>query len=108
MLDNIAQIKKQAIKNPPKRGVYTRFFRNVRGLSDAEVERLCNVNYESEVAFVATTGGREAEEIVGQSCYFINPTSNLADTAYMVHPEWQGSGLGSALQRCMMARAARV
>jgi RimJ/RimL family protein N-acetyltransferase len=85
--------------------VYTRFFRNVRGLSDAEVERLCNVNYENEVAFVATTGGREAEEIVAQSCYFINPTSNLADTAYMVHPEWQGSGLGSALQSCMMEHA---
>lgn len=85
--------------------VYTRFFRSVRGLSDAEVERLCNVNYENEVAFVATTGGREAEEIVAQSCYFINPTSNLADTAYMVHPEWQGSGLGSALQNCMMEHA---
>ncbi|TXH88291.1 MAG: GNAT family N-acetyltransferase [Rhodoferax sp.] len=85
--------------------VYTRFFRSVRGLSDAEVERLCNVNYENEVAFVATTGEREAEQIVAQSCYFINPTSNLADTAYMVHPEWQGSGLGSALQACMVAHA---
>ncbi|MDT8992369.1 GNAT family N-acetyltransferase [Curvibacter sp. APW13] len=85
--------------------VYTRFFRSIRGLSDAEVERLCNVNYESEVAFVATTGEREAEQIVAQSCYFINPTSNLADTAYMVHPEWQGSGLGSALQACMVAHA---
>lgn len=85
--------------------VYTRFFRNVRGLSDAEVERLCNVNYENEVAFVATTGARGEEEIVAQSCYFINPTSNLADTAYMVHPAWQGSGLGSALQACMVAHA---
>ena len=85
--------------------VYTRFFRSVRALSDAEVERLCNVNYENEVAFVAVTGEREAEEIVGQSCYFINPTSNLADTAYMVHPGWQGSGLGSALQACMVAHA---
>lgn len=85
--------------------VYTRFFRSVRGLSDAEVERLCNVNYENEVAFVATTGDREAEEIVAQSCYFINPTTNLADTAYMVHPEWQGSGLGSALQACMVEHA---
>ena len=85
--------------------VYTRFFRHVRALSNAEVQRLCNVNYENEVAFVATTGSREDSLIVGQSCYFLNPTTNLADTAFMVHPEWQGCGLGTALQNCMVQHA---
>ncbi len=85
--------------------VYTRFFRHVRGLSNQEVQRLCNVNYENEVAFVAVAGPREAAEIVAQACYFINPTTNLADTAFMVHPDWQGSGLGTALQNCMAAHA---
>ena len=42
---------------------------------------------------------------MGQSCYFINPTTNLADTAYMVHPDWQGCGLGGALQNCMARHA---
>lgn len=87
--------------------VFTRFFRNVRGLSDAEVQRLCNVNYEHEVAFVATSGAREVASIVAQSCYFIDPTTNLADVAYMVHPDWQGCGLGSAMQACMIAHAKR-
>ncbi len=87
--------------------VYTRFFRNVRGLSDAEVQRLCNVNYEHEVAFVATSGSREAASIVAQSCYFIDPTTNLADVAYMVHPDFQGAGLGSAMQSSMIAHARR-
>ncbi len=85
--------------------VYTRFFRHVRGLSNAEVQRLCNVNYENEVAFVATTGTREESLIVGQSCYFTNPTTNLADTAFMVHPDWQGCGLGTALQNRMVQHA---
>ncbi len=85
--------------------VYTRFFRHVRGLSNAEVQRLCNLNYENEVAFVAIAGPREASEIVAQACYFINPTTNLADTAFMVHPDWQGSGLGTALQNCMAQHA---
>ena len=87
--------------------VYTRFFRHVRGLSNAEVQRLCNVNYENEVAFVATTGSREEGLIVGQSCYFTNPTTNLADTAFMVHPVWQGSGLGTALQSRMIQHATK-
>jgi acyl-CoA hydrolase/predicted N-acetyltransferase YhbS len=87
--------------------VYTRFFRHVRGLSNAEVQRLCNVNYDDEVAFIATTGGREHEQVVAQACYFINPSTNLADTAFMVHPQWQGHGLGGALHRCMAAHAAK-
>jgi len=69
------------------------------------VQRLCNLNYENEVAFVATAGPREDSQIVAQSCYFINPTTNLADTAFMVHPDWQGSGLGTALQDCMVQHA---
>ena len=85
--------------------IYTRFFRHVRGLSNAEVQRLCNLNYENEVAFVATAGSREESLIVAQSCYFINPTTNLADTAFMVHPDWQGCGLGTAMQNCMVEHA---
>ena len=77
----------------------------MRGLSDAEVQRLCNLNYENEVAFVATTGSREAMQIVGQACYFVNPTSNLAETAFMVHPEWQGCGVGAALNAAMVKHA---
>ena len=79
----------------------------MRGLSNAEVQRLCNVNYDDEVAFIATTGSREEEQVVAQACYFINPSTNLADTAFMVHPDWQGCGLGSALQACMAVHAAK-
>lgn len=87
------------------RDVYTRFFRKVRGLSSKEVQRLCNVNFENEVAFVAVTGTRENPHIVAQSCYFIDPSTNIAETAFMVHPDWQGSGLGTALQKRMMEHA---
>lgn len=106
-LSSDAQGIRELFHHLSEEDVYTRFFRNVRGLSDQEVERLCNVNYENEVAFVATTGGREEAQIVGQSCYFINPTSNLADTAFMVHPDWQGCGLGGALQAGMVQHAKR-
>ena len=32
------------------------------------------------------------------ACYFLNSTTNLAEIAFMVAPEWQGQGLGTALQ----------
>ena len=89
----------------PADDVYTRFFHRLHSLSNREVERLCNLNYETEVAFVAVTGPRENEKVVAQSCYFINPSTNLAETAFMVDPAWQGTGLGSALQRRMAEHA---
>jgi acyl-CoA hydrolase/RimJ/RimL family protein N-acetyltransferase len=78
--------------------VYTRFFRRVRSLSYRELQTLCNVNHETDVAFLAVTGPRENEEIVGSACYFLSPTTNFAEVAYMVAPKFQGAGLGTALQ----------
>lgn len=78
--------------------VYTRFFRRVRSLSYQDLQTLCNVNHETQVAFLAVTGPRESEVVVGSGCYFLNPTTNLAEVGYMVAPEWQGQGLGTALQ----------
>jgi acyl-CoA hydrolase/RimJ/RimL family protein N-acetyltransferase len=78
--------------------VYTRFFRRLRSLSFRELQTLCNVNHETEVAFLAVTGPRENEEVIGSACYFLSPTTNLAEVAFMVAPEFQGAGLGTALQ----------
>lgn len=89
----------------PADDVYTRFFRRVKALSNREIQRLCNFSYESEVGFVAVTGPREQEVIVGQCCYFENPSTNLAETAFLVDPQWQGTGLGSAMQRRMAEHA---
>jgi RimJ/RimL family protein N-acetyltransferase len=78
--------------------VYTRFFKRMRSLSFKELQTLCNVNHETEVAFLAVTGPRENEVVAGSGCYFLDPTTNLAEVAFMVAPEWQGAGLGTALQ----------
>jgi RimJ/RimL family protein N-acetyltransferase len=78
--------------------VYSRFFRRVHALSHAELQTLCNVNHETEVAFLAVAGPRENEVVVGSACYFLNSTTNIAEIAFMVAPEWQGQGLGTALR----------
>ena len=87
--------------------IYTRFFRRVRSLSYRELQTLCNVNHETDVAFLAVTGPRENEEIIGSACYFLSPTTNLAEVAFMVAPEFQGTGLGTALQACLQEYAMR-
>lgn len=85
--------------------VYTRFFQRVKTLSNREIQRLCNLNYETEVAFVATSGPREYEEIVGHACYFVNHSTQLAENAFMVASTWQGLGLGTAMLKRMIEHA---
>jgi RimJ/RimL family protein N-acetyltransferase len=50
------------------------------------------------MAFVAVVGEQEKECVIGNACYNVDPPENMAEVAYLVHPEWQGSGLGRALQ----------
>jgi acyl-CoA hydrolase/N-acetylglutamate synthase-like GNAT family acetyltransferase len=87
--------------------IITRFFHKIRSLSYNEAQRLCNVNQEGNVAFVAVSGTRENESIVGTSCYFLDHSTNLAEVAYMISPDLQSSGLGTALQNHMMDHARR-
>lgn len=86
--------------------VYMRFFRRASALSYDEAQRLCNVDFDKDVAFVAVTGPRDNEEVVGTGAYFLNPSTNLAEVAYMIVPELQGSGLGAALQQRLKEFAA--
>lgn len=84
-----------------KQDVYTRFFRHVKSLSASEAQFMCNVNYETDMAFLAVVGSRENEKIVGSSCYVGNLSTNTAEVAYMIRSEWQSMGIGKALQERM-------
>ncbi len=82
------------------RDVYTRFFINLASLSDHQAQHLCSVDYDNEMAFVAIIGEDwEREQIVAGTAYHVDPETRLAEFAVMVHPAWQGVGLGTAILR---------
>jgi acyl-CoA hydrolase/GNAT superfamily N-acetyltransferase len=87
--------------------VRTRFFRNLSSLTRNAADHLTNVGYESEMAFVAVTGERENEEVVGSAQYYVDADSGFADVAYMVDSGWQGRGLGRQLHETISDYAAR-
>jgi len=88
-----------------EKDVYTRFFTALKSLCISRAQHLCNVSYENEMAFMAVAGEREEECIVGSSCYYVDPSTNMADVAYMIRPEWQAVGLGSVMQQRMIEYA---
>jgi acyl-CoA hydrolase/RimJ/RimL family protein N-acetyltransferase len=74
-----------------------RFFQQLQSLTDSAAQHLTSVSYDDEMAFAAVVGPFEHERIVGTGCYYVDASTGLADVAYMVDPEWQGSGLGTIL-----------
>lgn len=89
----------------PKKDVYTRFFNSIKHLSVSEAERFCNVDYENEMAFVVTTGGREREKIIASSFYVVDPLTGMAEVAYMILHEWHGMRIGTILHQRMIEYA---
>lgn len=78
--------------------VYTRFFRNLSSLTRQAAEHLCSVSYSDEMAFAAVLGDVESgERIIATSSYYVDADTGLADVGYMVSPDYQGQGLGTAL-----------
>jgi acyl-CoA hydrolase/RimJ/RimL family protein N-acetyltransferase len=75
----------------------TRFLHKLSSLTDTAAQHLCSVDYEEEMAFAAVVGPSAHERIVGASCYYLSPATGLAEVAYMVDPDWQGTGLGGRL-----------
>lgn len=78
--------------------VYNRYFRPVRALPHVTAQGLVNIDYENDMAIVATTGPIGQEKIVGLGRYVKDKDGDLAEVAYTIHDQYQGQGLGTILQ----------
>ena len=67
-------------------------------LSFLEAQRLCNVDYANEVAFVAWDPQGGETDIVATASYYRDASGRSAEVAYIIRADWQGRGLGRALR----------
>jgi acyl-CoA hydrolase/GNAT superfamily N-acetyltransferase len=79
---------------------YRRFMAHKRTHTHEEMQSLCDLDYESNMALVVCAGP-EHEDIIGMSRYDVEPSTGLADIGFVVLDEWQGKGVGSLLLRRM-------
>lgn len=87
--------------------IFFRFLGQARELSDRQAQRLATVDYERQMAWVATPGeAREGEdpeeEIIGVARYARLPEAAgsagaVAEAAVVVEDRWQRRGLGTLL-----------
>jgi GNAT superfamily N-acetyltransferase len=67
-------------------------------LGHEEAAMACSVDYHDRMAFaVFKRFEREAEKIVGIGRYDLNHRTNMAETAFVVHEDFRGIGIGTYL-----------
>ena len=80
-----------------------RFGREVRSLPRSELARMTQIDYEREMAFIATiVRGDGRRETVGEVRMSAEPDGARAEFAIVVRSDFQGKGLGRALVEKML------
>lgn len=76
-----------------------RFLGQARHPSEQLIERLTDIDYVHEVAFVAVVADDSREKIVGVGRYSTDRQGTACECAVTVGDEWQNLGLGTLLMR---------
>lgn len=86
---------------------YLRFMNSVRELSPAMMVRLTQIDYDREMAFVATArlDGREIQ--LGVCRYAANPDGRSCEFAIVMADAWQGRGIAHRLMRLLIRTACK-
>ena len=87
--------------------IYRRFLGVHPVLSEAEAARFTNIDYQTEMAFVATHAEEGEEDIVGVARYAaLGPARpSEAEAAVVVEDRYQGQGLGTRLLERLLDHA---
>jgi acetyltransferase len=99
-----AEIEREFVKQLSPEAKYFRFMNSLRELTPQMLARFTQIDYDREMALVATTArdGREAE--IGVARYVTHPDGSSCEFAIVVSDEWRKRGLG----RYLMARLIEI
>jgi GNAT superfamily N-acetyltransferase len=77
--------------------VYLRFHATLKSMPHNKLQLFCNVDYDTEMALVATVGDPGNEDMVATGRYLTDPSKTSAEMAFSVRDDWQRKGLGTLL-----------
>lgn len=100
----------RAFRNLDRESVYTRFFRYVSELSEADLRRATETDPEREVALVVTVGSGADEAIIAGGRYIVSasaPGERTAELAFTVEEDYQGLGIAGLVLRRLAEIARR-
>jgi len=92
-----AEIEQQFVRGLSSEARYFRFFNPIRELSPEFLARLTQVDYDREMALIATVATVGGETEIGVARYSINPDGSTCEFAVVVADDWQRKGIGARL-----------
>lgn len=85
--------------------VYTRYFNTKTAMGHREAAELCCVDYERRMALAVFEPVGLGRRIVAVARYELNPRSNIAETAVVVHEDFRRFGIATHLQKKLAEHA---
>ena len=100
-----ADILADFVRNLSPESKYLRFMNTISELPPAMIARLTQIDYDREMAFLATVvdDGKEIE--VGAARYSVNPDGESCEFAIVVADAWQKRGLARKLMQVLIETA---
>ncbi len=100
-----AELVQSFVRSMSEQSRYFRFMEAVRELSPSMLSRFTQLDYDREMALVASVqeGGKEVQ--IGVARYAINPDGKSCEFALAVADAWQGQGIGHKLMYRIMELA---
>ncbi len=99
MRDLFTQLSRQA--------KYYRFMRSVNQVPLKQIQDFVFVDHRSDIAIVGTLPEAHGEDIVAVGRYYLDPSTNRAEVAFVVRDEWQGRGIGTFMLQYLISIARR-
>ena len=92
-----AEMEKAFVRKLSPESRYFRFMDTMRELTPAMLVRFTQIDYDREMAFVATVADAAGEEEIGVSRYVTNPDAESCEFAIVIADDWHRKGLGRRL-----------
>lgn len=100
-----AAIEQAFVEGLSEQSRYMRFFNPIKMLSSRLLARLTQVDYDRELALIATLGEGSEERMIGVVRYSPNADGVSCEFAIAIADEWHGKGLGALLMRKLFEAA---
>jgi acyl-CoA hydrolase/RimJ/RimL family protein N-acetyltransferase len=90
-----------------RQSIYYRFMSHMRWVPSKQIQDFVYIDHRTEVAIVGTLPVAGGEEIIALGGYYLDPTTNRAEVAFVVQDAWQDRGIGSFMLRNLATIAKR-
>jgi acyl-CoA hydrolase/GNAT superfamily N-acetyltransferase len=77
--------------------IFYRFMSHQRFVPRRQIQDFVFIDHRNDVAIVGTLPEAYGDDIIAIGSYYLDPKTNLAEVAFVVHDQWQNRGIGAFL-----------